>query len=160
MELVIISDTHIDSIEKLPSKLIDEIKNADGVIHTGDITSEKVLRDLFNLNPNIYAVRGNMDKNLFSSLPKKRLIEIEGIKIGITHGDTFYGNIEDYLFYSFPEADIIIHGHTHVPFWGKVDDKYILNPGSPLQNRGGLKYNTYAKLCIENGKFNAEIIKI
>ena len=44
MKFIIISDTHIDSIEKLPTSLINEIKKADALIHAGDIV-EPILRE-------------------------------------------------------------------------------------------------------------------
>ncbi|MGH7541617.1 MAG: metallophosphoesterase family protein, partial [Gemmatimonadota bacterium] len=30
----------------------------------------------------------------------------------------------------FPEADLIVHGHTHEAAWHRVDGTWVLNPGS------------------------------
>lgn len=159
MKLLIISDTHIDSIEKLPQILIDEISHADAIIHAGDVVGYNLIYQIMELNKNIYAVKGNMDILDVDLLPQTRLLTFEGVKIGIMHGDGYPYNLESRLFYTFPDANIIIHGHTHVPFWGKVDNKFILNPGSPLSNRG-VNFNSYAILKIEENTFSTEIKEI
>lgn len=162
MELLIISDTHTDSITKLPSSVRDAAAKADGIIHAGDVVGYKVIHDLLEINPNVYAVKGNMDPALGEDyLPVKRVIEIEGVRIGISHGEGSPFGIENRLLYTFEndDVDIIIFGHTHSPFWGVINDIHFLNPGSPTNKRGE-PYHTYAILNIEDGKFSAEIVRI
>lgn len=162
MKLLIISDTHTDSITKLPVQISDEAKKADGVIHAGDVVGYKVIHDLLHINPIVYAVKGNMDPALGDEyLPKKRVLTLEGVKMGIAHGEGSPYGLENRLLYMFEEdnVDIIIYGHTHVPFWGMIGGVHLLNPGSPTNKRTE-PFHTYAILTLDNGKFDAEIKRI
>lgn len=160
MKLLIISDTHIDSIENLPAKVLSAANEVDGIIHAGDVVGLKLIQQLKAVNPNVYAVKGNMDTHTSAyALPATLQLEFEGVKVGVMHGDGSPYTLEARLFYTFPEVDIIIHGHTHIPFWGEVDGQYILNPGSPLSNRG-VGYHSYAILEIVDTQFYAEIHKV
>ncbi|MBZ4643389.1 MAG: uncharacterized protein PWQ25_1232 [Deferribacteres bacterium] len=158
MKLVVISDTHTDKIEKLPSMLIEDIKNSDAVIHAGDIVGYPLILQLMQLNPIIYPVKGNTDP-FIPELPKKRLLTFQNVAIGVVHGDGSPFGLENRLLYEFDKADIIIYGHTHKPFWGKFGEQHLLNPGSPTNNRWTDK-NSYAILSIENDTFDAKIIYI
>lgn len=162
MKLLIISDTHTDSITKLPMELRDAAAKADGIIHAGDVVGYKVIHDLKHINKNVYAVKGNMDPALGDEyLPAKRVLELKGFRIGIAHGEGSPYGIENRLLYTFENdnVDIIIFGHTHSPFWGVIGGVHFLNPGSPTNKRSE-PYHTYAILTLEEGKFDAEIKRI
>jgi putative phosphoesterase len=160
MRILIISDTHTDSIEKLPQSLIHEIKEADAVLHAGDVVGYKLIHDIKRINANTYAVKGNMDPALGDEfLPVKQLLEFDGIKIGLTHGDGSPFGLENRLLYDFDGADIIVYGHTHKPFWGVIGGVHFLNPGSPTNNRYQ-QYGTYALLFLEHGRMRAEIKQV
>jgi len=162
MKLLIISDTHTDSITKLPMTIRDAAAKVDGIIHAGDVVGFKVIHDLLHINPNTYAVKGNMDPALGEDfLPKKRILTIEGVKIGIAHGDGSHHGVESRLLYTFANdnVDLIIYGHTHTPFWGVLNGVHFLNPGSSTDKRHQ-PYHTYAILTIENGEFDAEIKRV
>jgi hypothetical protein len=105
-----------------------------------------VLTELEKVAP-VYAVRGNRDWLSLSRLPRQRLLEIAGAKIGLIHG---HGTWRQYLgekprillrglevrryiprlLAAFPEADAIIFGHLHIPMNERVDGRLIFNPGS------------------------------
>lgn len=160
MRILIISDTHSDSIEKLPAAVLNEAKGADAVLHAGDIIGLGLVNELKKINPSTYAVKGNMDSMVAEELlPTKRQLIFGGITVGLMHGDGSPFGLENRLLYEFDGTDIIIYGHTHKPFWGKIGDVYFLNPGSPTANRYQPQ-GTYALLFIENGRFRAEIKQI
>lgn len=157
MRVLIISDTHTGSIEKLPQSVLKEASIADFILHAGDIVGLDLIEELEKINPNVLAVRGNMDYFVpEDELPLKRVIELGGIKIGLSHGAGSHCGIENRLMYEFDDVDIIVYGHTHKPFWGKIGDVYFLNPGSPTSNRFQPN-GTFALLFIENGRYRAEI---
>lgn len=56
------------------------------------------------------------------------------------------------------ENDILIMGHTHIPFKRKINNKLILNPGSVGQPRDRINKASYAVL--EAGEKKAEIIRV
>lgn len=160
MRVLIISDTHIDSIEKLPKEVLREAEAADAVLHAGDIIGQGLISELKKINRNVYAVKGNMDAMVPDEiLPPKRVLEFDGITIGLSHGEGSPFGLENRLLYEFDGADIIVYGHTHKPFWGKIGGVHFLNPGSPTANRFQPN-GTYALLFIEHGRFRAEIKQI
>lgn len=154
--IIIISDTHAGTIEKLPDKVIHAVKGADIVIHAGDADTLNFIDELEDICKCLYAVRGNCD--LGSKLPLKIIEEIEGIKIGISHGTGNYNNIVDRMYYMFSEDDpkIIIYGHNHVPMNEEIEGVWFINPGSTSLNRT-LNYGTYAELIVDNGSFTSKI---
>ncbi len=157
MRILIISDTHTDSIEKLPGTVIEEIKKANKVIHAGDIDNYNLINEILKLNSEVYPVKGNMDSYPDPQLlPTQRIIKIHSFTIGIIHGDGSPNNLFNRLLYNFPEQDIIIFGHTHRPCKEYFEDKLLINPGSVLNNRG-LNMNSYAILNIDENGFDADI---
>jgi len=158
MLIGIISDTHVpDRANTLPKKVVDEFSNVDLIVHCGDITSPQVLNELKDLSK-VVAVKGNMD---YLELPRKEILDINGIKIGIIHGDIVYPRGDTLkLKYLGLEmgVDILISGHTHTPLIEKQKDILILNPGSPTTPRCPIK--SIMKLEIEDKKVNANLIPI
>ena len=67
--IIIRSDTHAGTIEKLPEKVIHAVKEADIVIHAGDADTLNFIDELEDICKCLYAVRGNCD--LGSKLPLK-----------------------------------------------------------------------------------------
>lgn len=159
LKVIIISDTHAHTIEKLGSALICKIKAADIVIHAGDADTDDFISELKKISQTLYAVRGNCDWG--SDLPPKIVKEIGSIRVGISHGTGNYTNVIDRMSYLFSDDDvkIIIFGHTHVPINEDIEGVRFINPGSTSLNRT-LKYGTFAELIIEGDYFSAEIISV
>lgn len=140
--LGVISDTHVyDRADKVPEEVFQHFSDVDLIIHCGDITSECVLRELSDLSKTV-AVRGNMD---YLDLPREVILDIEGFKIGVIHGDIIYprGDILKMKYYCLEKnLDVLISGHTHVPlikeiYVEELNKKILLlNPGSPTVPRG------------------------
>ena len=87
MLIGLISDTHIpDRAKEIPQKVFESFDNVDLIIHAGDLTSPKVIEDLEKIAP-VMAVQGNMDRANGIDLPKAKIIEAEGLKIGVVHGE-------------------------------------------------------------------------
>ncbi|MFY9402751.1 MAG: metallophosphoesterase family protein [Candidatus Omnitrophota bacterium] len=162
MKIVVVSDTHIcGEIKDFPGNLLDDIKSADLVIHTGDFTEVECFQSLKALAKDLQAVHGNMDsEELKKRLPAKSLFNVGGYKIAITHGSGAPLNIISVLSNAFKadNPDIIIFGHTHTAFNKKINDTLYFNPGS-LFDRFYAEFNSYGIIEI-NGGINARIVKI
>ena len=87
-------------------------------------------------------------------LPRKRLLTLAGRRVGLIHGnqapaierqylkpgyddesppmDLFY----DYLLGEFPDTEIVVFGHFHVPVVKYRDGRLLVNPGPVAPNRG------------------------
>ena len=101
-----------------------------------------------------------MDRTRGIDLPAAKVLEAEGLKIGIAHGEVYPRADTQQLVYLAKElnADIMITGHSHQPKIEQTDGVLLLNPGSPIVPR--LADRTVMILEINNKEVDVEIIKI
>jgi uncharacterized protein len=162
MKIIVISDTHIpDRAESLPLKLLDEIKNADMVIHAGDFVSLEFLNDLKSLCNNIKAVWGNMDPpEIKKMLPQKGIFKVGDYRIGVVHGYGAPNKMLELLNTEFKndKLDIIIFGHSHSALNEKRGSTLFFNPGSPTDKILAAD-NTYGIIEIDGG-IQAKVVTI
>lgn len=119
----------------LPEACLRVLRESSLILHTGDLTSREFLVELEGLGP-VAAVRGNMDEpRLRSTLPERLEIEAEGIRIGLVHDGGSRAGRADRLRTWFPRCDAVAYGHSHQPEVSRVDETWILNPGSPTERR-------------------------
>jgi predicted phosphodiesterase len=63
-------------------------------------------------------------------LPDVARVRLDGFRIVVTHGDQFGSPTPEKLNAAFPEAEIIVFGHTHRPLLTLVDTVVtVMNPG-------------------------------
>ncbi|MEM4675508.1 MAG: metallophosphoesterase [Nitrososphaerota archaeon] len=132
VKVVVLSDTHTSSLNSFPSKVLDEIADADWVVHAGDFTEVSLVNEL-KAYGHFKGVRGNMDSpSVKALLPEIELLEVGGFIIGICHpaegGPPL--RIEDRIRKKFDKVDVIVYGHTHKPKNEVRDNILYLNPGS------------------------------
>jgi len=142
MKIGILADTHIRQGRSLPSFIWDSLADLDMILHAGDILTKNVLEELSLLAP-VIAVKGNGDW-LLSDLPDKIITSAGNIKIGITHGYLGRGkNTQDRAYNTFRgnQVDVIVFGHSHVPFKSVFNGITLFNPGSPTDRRGQPNYS-------------------
>ena len=160
MLIGLISDTHIpDRAKEIPEKVFEAFSEVDLIMHAGDLTSPKVIDDLEQIAP-VMAIQGNMDRARGIDLPAAKVIEAEGLKIGIVHGEVYPRADTQQLVYLAKEldVDILVSGHSHQPKIEQTDGVLLLNPGSPIVPR--LADRTVMILEINNKEVDVEIIKI
>jgi len=127
MRLGVISDTH----GLLRPEVFDAFAEVDHIVHAGDIGSLDLLSELEALAP-VTAVYGNTDGfDLRNRLPRVARVELDGFDIVVTHGDQFGSPTPEKLNAAYPEAQILVYGHTHRPLLTIVDVVVtVMNPGS------------------------------
>ena len=150
LTLGVISDTHIPDRARSLERLALEVFQSAGVkaiLHAGDVSTPRVIAQLEEIAP-VHAVRGNRDWVALSHLPYHSLLTFDGIKVGLTHGHGRWWNYVvdrmNYIAYgyrlemfqprlmeNFPDAQVIVFGHTHRPLVHWVGSVLLLNPGSP-----------------------------
>jgi uncharacterized protein len=160
MKIIVISDTHTDSIDKLPRKLVDELGMADLIIHSGDFTDKQLVDDLRKLNK-LRGVYGNIDgPDVRRELPEIDTVETEGFKIGLNHpaegGSPM--TIEQRIRKKFEGVDVIIHGHSHRTKNEVKDGVLWFNPGSATGKFPALR-KTYGILTLDK-EIHGEIIEL
>ena len=159
MRIVVISDTHTDSIDTLPRRLADKLPTFDMIIHAGDFTGKTLLDELRKLG-DFRGVHGNADNpDVKRELPGIDTIEAGGIRIGLNHpaeGGT--GNLEDRLRRKFQSIQVIIHGHTHQTKNESKEGILWFNPGSATGTFPARK-KTYGTLTLDK-EIRGEIIEL
>ncbi len=152
-----ISDTHIpDKARSLPAVLVDQLRKVDLILHAGDFTGAATM-DFISTLATTEAVQGNVDDTyLKASLPRTRIVEVGGFRIGLIHGDGPGSSTLERARRAFSGVDCIVFGHSHSPFQQVHDGVLMLNPGSPTDKRRAPR-PSYGLLRIAN-TLEAEII--
>lgn len=183
MKIAVISDTHIPhKHERLTERVLESLEGVDLIIHCGDIVSPEVLEELSHYAP-VEAVAGNHDEDYFGlELPRKKVVEVQGFRIGVIHGDELDGvhmnkTLQmEYLyrilcepFLNEPGLDCIVFGHSHQPLLEFLRVEFrppervrkslkkevmIFNPGKAIRTRN---IASMGFLTIEEGCLRAEL---
>lgn len=135
--VVVLADTHIrrSGKRKLPDAAYDHLDRADVILHAGDILVAEVLDELSGFAP-VHAVLGNNDSELVGVLPDTQLLLIDGVRVGMVHDSGPASGRAGRMRRRFPDADVVVFGHSHIP-WDDagVDGQHLFNPGSPTERR-------------------------
>ncbi len=158
MKIGVVSDTHLREPHPEFKRTIElHFKDVEKIFHAGDFVEWSVAEYLSSLKE-LIAVSGNMDsQDIWNAFPQKRIIEVKGFKIGLTHGGGTPFGIESRIRGEFDEVDVIVYGHTHTPANHQVKNIYFFNPGSAT--RSFIHRATLGILHIGE-KIEGEIIKI
>ena len=156
--IVVLSDTHCYAWEEVHHLIRDEVANADIAIHCGDLVRMDVVEGLRRAAKQSILVHGNTDPpDIRSSLPYVQTLEIEGVRIGVTH--PAWGGPEfppEDLLGDFEEVpDVILYGHIHEPLNETIGGVHYLNPGQGYPSF--MVAATIAVLTVDNGTFKSEI---
>lgn len=149
MRIIVVSDTHgrasrFEEVVRLHSE-------ADAFIHLGD--GEWDFERVRDMHPDkkMYFVCGNCDYN--SLQPSISIETFNGKRVLFTHGSNDgvkYGLSKLIQRADSVNADIVLYGHTHIPFTDYINSKlYIMNPGSLGAPREGIR-GTYGVIDIVN----------
>jgi putative phosphoesterase len=132
MRLGIIADTH----GLLRPEVFEVFAEVDRILHAGDIGSPDLLTDLEAIAP-VTAVYGNCDGfDLRSRVPAVVQTRIEGLDFVLLHGDQFGQPTPEKVHRAYPDAEVIIYGHTHQPLLTTVDLVVtVMNPGGAGHRR-------------------------
>ena len=134
MRVVVLSDTHVrrGGRKALPATALDHLREADVILHAGDVLEQWLLDDLSQLAP-VHAVLGNNDTGL--DLPERLVVELEGVRVGMVHDSGARTGREARLSRWFPTCDLVVFGHSHIPLDTRGQGQRLLNPGSPTDKR-------------------------
>ena len=160
-----LSDTHIPRrMKHLPQAALDALAGMDVILHAGDVDDPAALKPLQEIAP-VYAVRGNFHITDLSdggaSLPEVIKLELADQHVVLVHGHrpgpigfllkglhVFAENLRltdngalnrrsaRRLARAYPEADIIVFGHSHRAHVEWLGDTLLVNPGAVLKARG------------------------
>lgn len=157
MKILIVSDTHRNEDNLI--EVLEKEKNLDLLIHCGDVEGAEDEIEHY-AGCKTVLVAGNND--FFSRLPREAELQVEGMKVWVTHGHNYYVNANPE--YIRKEArirniDVVLYGHTHRPIIEKTEDLIVINPGSLTYPRQEGRRPSYAVLeLVERDVQRLEIV--
>jgi putative phosphoesterase len=143
-KIFVLADTH----NRLPKKISILARDGDEIWHLGDVCAESILDELRAVGPPVTIVRGNCDSN--SDWPLVIDLVRGGVRFRLVHVPPERP----------PEdADVVLHGHTHVPRDERCGNVRFLNPGCVTRPNRGLPPSV-AWLRIVDGKINWRLVPL
>lgn len=138
LSLVFTADTHVPRrARELPRALWAAIDAADVVVHAGDWVDVALLDAVEQRAARLVAVHGNNDHGpLRERLPEVARAEIGGVRFAVVHETGQAAGREARCAARFPDADVLVFGHSHIP-WDTTAPSglRLVNPGSPTDRR-------------------------
>jgi len=159
--IAIISDTHMPrGSRRLPDACVEQLANADLILHAGDVITLAVLREIEAIGPPVLAVHGNVDDaDVRAALPARRVVGAAGAKIAMTHDAGPREGRLARMRRRFPGADAVVFGHSHLPLHEEQDGFQIFNPGSPTERRRSPEH-TMGIARVEQGRVSFELVAL
>ncbi len=131
----VISDTHVPRFKRIPEAVWQHFADVERIIHAGDLSVLSVINELETIAP-VEAVQGNIEtEETMLKLPLKREIVVGHCRIGIVHilGDTkTHARVARQ---EFPDARVVVFGHSHIPYNQEHNGQLLFNPGSANDRR-------------------------
>jgi uncharacterized protein len=162
MRVVALADTHAPRRWKsCPPPVAEQLRGADLILHAGDVCTAAVLDELSGYAP-LLAVLGNNDGPDVADwgAPETLQADLDGLQVAMLHDSGAAPGRLRRLRLRFPDAGLVVFGHSHIPLDESGDGLRILNPGSPTDRRRQPR-GTLAVLTIESGQLvEARIVPV
>ncbi|KQU59122.1 phosphodiesterase [Rhodococcus sp. Leaf278] len=156
MKLLLIADTHLPKRARdLPDEVWAAVDDADVVIHAGDWVDLASFEALSQRARRLVACWGNNDgDDLRALMPERADVSLGGVRVTVVHETGAATGRERRMAAAYPETDVLVFGHSHIP-WDTFADNglRLLNPGSPTDRRRQ-PFCTYMTAVAENGELD------
>ena len=140
--IALISDTH----GQLDPRIVKVVARCRVAVHAGDIGSVAVLDALAQSDRRVVAVRGNNDvaskwdpeeHARLERIPWEAVLSLPGGRIAVTHGHQIVSvdRRHGWLRERYPDARVVVYGHTHRRCIDRSARPWIVNPGAAGRNR-------------------------
>ena len=151
-----LADTHAPRRWRCcPPAVAAQLQDADLILHAGDVCTAATLDELAGYAP-VRAVRGNNDGPDVAAwgAPDTLELDLAGLNVAMLHDSGPAPGRPARLRRRFPEADLVVFGHSHIPLDHTENGQRIFNPGSPTDRRRQPR-GTIGILQIEHGRLLA-----
>ncbi len=130
MKIGIISDTH----GHVPNAVHDALAGVDHILHAGDVGPMEVITELESIAP-VSAVLGNTDYSI--QLPQTHIQSFVSQKFLVHHIVDLPVPVQLVrVAIADEQPNVVVFGHTHMPYNEHHDGILFLNPGSASNPRG------------------------
>ncbi len=150
MKIAVIADTHTRGMTRtVPLGVWPYLESADHILHAGDVVDPALLEEMKAVAP-VTVVLGNCDSWDIRDWGATQTAEVTlgGIAIGMVHDSGLAGGRRDRMRKLFPDARVVVFGHSHMPLLEEDDGFQIFNPGSPTERR---RAPAHTMAVVENG---------
>ena len=162
MNVVVLADTHAPRRWRVvPPRVAAHLSGADLILHAGDVCTADVLNELSGYAP-VHAVRGNNDGPDIADwgAPDRLLIDLDGLSVGMIHDSGAATGRLSRMRRAFPDCELVVFGHSHIPMDVADQGLRLFNPGSPTDRRRQ-PHGTIGLLEIRRGKvLAAQIVPV
>ena len=162
VRVAVLSDTHAPRFWKAcPPAVAERLTGVDLILHAGDVCVPSVLAELTAFAP-VHAVQGNNDGEDVAEwgAPEVLRITVAGVRIAMVHDSGPASGRLPRLRAQFPDADLVVFGHSHIPWNEESGGFRAFNPGSPTDKRRQPR-GTMGLLTLSDGAVTAaEIVPV
>ncbi|RSM86575.1 metallophosphoesterase [Kibdelosporangium aridum] len=162
MRVVVLADTHSPRRWKsCPPRVAAHLRDTDVILHAGDVCTADVLDELAQFAP-VHVVLGNNDGPDVAAwgAPETLDLDLAGLRVAMIHDSGQATGRTARMRRRFPDADLVVFGHSHIPMDQTGDGVRVFNPGSPTDRRRQ-PHGTIGILTIEDGELlDARIIPV
>jgi putative phosphoesterase len=156
MLVAVLADTHGPRHWKAcPPAVARRLRGVDLILHAGDVCTAVVLDELATFAP-VRVVLGNNDGPdvaAWGATPTLEL-DLDGVATAMIHDSGPAANRAGRLRRLFPAADLVIFGHSHIPWDERAGGQRTFNPGSPTDRRRQPR-GTMGLLRLDGGRVRA-----
>ncbi|MCA1701931.1 MAG: metallophosphatase family protein [Actinobacteria bacterium] len=161
LKVAVISDTHtMGTTRTVRPGVWPYLESADHILHAGDVCDPILLDELKALAP-LSAVLGNCDGPGVREWGVRDEVEVElgGVRIAMLHDPGTRAGRAGRMRRHFPDARVVVFGHSHIP-WNEDDgDLLLFNPGSPTWKRQA-PFPSMGLMWIEDRVVEGEIFPV
>ena len=150
----LISDTH----GLVRASVMHALAGVELILHAGDVGGREVLIELATIAP-VQAVYGNVDDIHTPELEAHRWLQVDGHRIHVSHGHEIGRPSPAELLRRYPEADVLVFGHTHRAVVHREGPRLVINPGAAGPRRFDV-VPSVAILRLAPGEATAELVRI
>jgi uncharacterized protein len=154
MKVAVLADTHAPRYwTSCPAEVASRLEGVDLILHAGDVCRATVLEELAAFAP-VRAVLGNNDTPDVAAwgAPETLRLDLDGLPAAMVHDAGPARGRPARLRRRFPDAELVVFGHSHIPLdVTEGDGPRLFNPGSPTDRRRQPR-GTMGLLRVEAGR--------
>lgn len=162
LRIAVVSDTHAPRFwKRMPAAVAEQLAGVDLILHAGDVCIPSVLDELAAHAP-VHVVLGNNDGPDVAAwgAPETLELDLDGVRIAMIHDSGPKQGRARRMRARFPDADLVVFGHSHIPWDTEEDGPRLFNPGSPTDKRRQPR-GTMGQLTIDDGRLvSATIVPV